>query len=217
MTALENITTDLNWRYGELAFLKTIPFRYHMLENHIAQLKKYMIPAIYSIWEGFLCNTIMTYIKEINRACIMPEDMKTNVLTYVMDVDDRFRLTSARTQKEKREKFVQDFRLFLSHPVVINTKVITESNVNLKVTNNLLNSFGLEPLPNEEYNDRLNKFLKFRNAIAHGDNAIRVTDKNITDFTQLINDLMADIVIRVEDGIRKQSYKIENRDRTRVV
>lgn len=207
MTTLETITADMDWRYGELALLKTIPFRYHMLENHILQLKRYMVPAIYSIWEGFLCNTILAYIQEINRACIMPEDMKTNVLTYMMDVDDRFRLTLARIHRENREKFVRDFRLFLSQPVLINPKVITESNVNLKVTNNLLNSFGLEPLPKEEYDGQLNKLLKFRNAIAHGDNAIKVTDNEINDFTKLIKDLMTDIVIRVEDGIRKQSYK----------
>lgn len=205
MTTIENITADMNWRYGELASLKTIPYRYHMQECHVSMLKKYLIPAMYAIWEGFISNTILAYISEINNIGLMPEKIGANVLAYMAEADEHLRLSIARTDRVKQERYYEELKSMMSQPVKIKHYVITKSNVNLKVANDLLCSFSLAPLP-IKYERGLNKLLCFRNAIAHGNNAILVTDEVISEFSMLISDLMSEIVVRVEEGLKRQSF-----------
>ena len=195
----------MDWRLGELAVMKTIPHRYNMTENHVTMLQMYLIPAIYALWEGFVKSVITAYIKEINMSRVTMDSLIMDLLLYAIEIDDKLKLSEARQHEDKKKQFVRHFRNTLSAPVNIKQKVLTESNVNLKIINHLLKSFGLETIP-EEYKGKLDKLLKFRNTIAHGEMAIVVKDEHIAEFTQLINDLMAEVVIRVEDGLIKKTY-----------
>ncbi len=205
MTAIENITADMDWRMGELGSLKTIPHRYHMEEQHIAMLKRYIVPAIYGLWEGFVKNTILVYIEEINKAEVPVNSICLNTLIYMTDIDDNLKLSTERKHKEKKERFIKNFQNLLATPVNMKLKVITESNVNLEVANHLLESFNIETLP-DVYDGKLNKLLNFRNAIAHGESAISVGEKEINEFSQLIVELMSEIAERVEKGLLSKSY-----------
>ena len=205
MTAIENITADMDWRMGELGSLKTIPHRYHMEEQHIAMLKRYIVPAIYGLWEGFVKNTILVYIEEINKAEVPVNSICLNTLIYMTDIDDNLKLSTERKHKEKKERFIKNFQNLLATPVNMKLKVITESNVNLEVANHLLESFNIETLP-DVYDGKLNKLLNFRNAIAHGESAISVGEKEINEFSQLVVELMSEITERVEKGLLSKSY-----------
>ena len=205
MTAIENIMADMDWRMGELGSLKTIPHRYHMEEQHIAMLKRYIVPAIYGLWEGFVKNTILVYIEEINKAEVPVNSICLNTLIYMTDIDDNLKLSTERKHKEKKERFIKNFQNLLATPVNMKLKVITESNVNLEVANHLLESFNIETLP-DVYEGKLNKLLNFRNAIAHGESAISVGEKEINEFSQLIVELMSEIAERVEKGLLSKSY-----------
>ena len=205
MTAIENITADMDLRMGELGSLKTIPHRYHMEEQHIAMLKRYIVPAIYGLWEGFVKNTILVYIEEINKAEVPVNSICLNTLIYMTDIDDNLKLSTERKHKEKKERFIKNFQNLLATPVNMKLKVITESNVNLEVANHLLESFNIETLP-DVYDGKLNKLLNFRNAIAHGESAISVGEKEINEFSQLIVELMSEIAERVEKGLLSKSY-----------
>lgn len=205
MTILENIKTDIDWRMGELATLKTIPHRYNMLKQHKSMLKTYLVPTIYAIWEGFVSNTMLAYIREINKEGIMCNSLKMDILLYITDVNDNLNLTVSRTQKDKREMFLRNIYDTFTKPVNIIPKVQTKSNVNFDVINYLLTSFGLLALP-ENYKDGLNKLLNFRNKIAHGKEAIIVSDEHISEFTQLINNLMTEVAIRIEEGLTNKTY-----------
>lgn len=205
MTILENIKSDIDWRMGELASLKTIPHRYNMATHHKSLLKTYLVPAIYAIWEGFVSNTMLAYIMEINKEEITAEHIKMDILLYKADMDEKLNLTVSRTSRVQQEKFFKNIFSTLTNPIKITPKVQTKSNVNLEVVNHLLTSFGLELLP-ESYERGLNKLLNFRNKIAHGEKAISVKDDHITEFTQLINDLMVEIATRVEEGLINKTY-----------
>jgi len=205
MNILEDIKSDIDWRMGELASLKTIPHRYNMVTHHKSLLKTYLVPAIYAIWEGFVSNTMLAYIMEINKEGIAAESIRMDILLYIADVDEKLNLTVSRSGRIQQEKFIRDMYTILTNPIKIVPKVQTKSNVNLEVINHLLTSFGLEALP-DCYEGRLNKLLNFRNKIAHGEKAITVKDDHIIEFTQLINDLMADIAIRIEEGLTKKTY-----------
>lgn len=207
MTAIESITADMDWRMGELGSLKTIPHRYHMEDQHIMMLKRYIVPAIYSLWEGFVKNTILIYIGEINKAKVPVGSICMNTLVYITDIDDNLNLSTERKHKNKKERFIKNFQNLLTTPVNMKLKVMTESNVNLGVVNNLLESFNIETIP-DDYEGKLNKLLNFRNAIAHGDSAISVDEKEIAEFSQLVIELMMEIVERVEKGLSSKSYII---------
>lgn len=205
MTILEDIKSDIDWRMGELASLKTIPHRYNMVTHHISQLKTYLVPAIYAILEGFVSNTMLAYIMEINKERIAADSIRMDILLYIADMDEKLNLTVSRTGRNQQEKFIKNMYTTLTNPIKIVPKVQTKSNVNLEVINHLLTSFGLEALPNS-YEGGLNKLLNFRNKIAHGEKAITVKNEHITEFTQLINDLMVDIATRIEEGLTNKTY-----------
>ncbi len=120
-------------------------------------------------------------------------------------MDEKLNLTVSRIGRIQQEKFIRNMYTTLTNPIKIVPKVQTKSNVNLEVVNNLLTSFGLEVLP-DSYEGGLNKLLNFRNKIAHGEKAITVKDDHITEFTQLINDLMVDIATRIEEGLTNKTY-----------
>ena len=205
MTILEDIRSDIDWRMGELASLKTIPHRYNMIAHHKSLLKTYLVPAIYAIWEGFVSNTMLAYIMEINKEGISAESIRMDILLYITDIDEKLNLTVSRTSRSQQVKFIKNIYTTFNNPIEILPKVQTKSNVNLEVVNHLLTSFGLKTLP-DCYEGKLNKLLNFRNKIAHGEKAILVKDVHITEFTQLINDLMVEIAIRIEEGITCQTY-----------
>ena len=205
MTPIESIVSDMNWRLGELASLKSIPFRYHMQQSHIWQLKKHLVPAIYALWEGFVVNSFEVYIKQINSRQIRIEDIDVNILLYMTEADEKLCLSTPRFKRESKLNFVENIKTVFGTPVHIPPKVVTKSNVNYEVANNLLTCFNMRILP-ACYKHKLDKLLKFRNMIAHGDRAITVKDEDISVFSQLVNDLMAEITERVEEAIEGEQY-----------
>ena len=53
MSLQQEIYADIDWRMSELALLKTIPLRLNFLPDQNKNIIKYLVPAIYAIWEGF--------------------------------------------------------------------------------------------------------------------------------------------------------------------
>jgi len=84
--------------------------------------------------------------------------------------------------------------------------VPTESNVNLKVLNRILERFCI-PEIDSKYSSGLNKLLLFRNKIAHGENSIIVNMTHVTEFVSLVENLMLDVVIGVESCERNETFK----------
>ena len=54
MDRIKEILNDINWRFAEMSIIKTLPYKYNLSEMHRKILIKYSIPAIYSLWEGFI-------------------------------------------------------------------------------------------------------------------------------------------------------------------
>lgn len=50
----EAINSDLNWRLGEIAILKSLTVQSHLSERKKAIARKYSIPALYAVWEGYI-------------------------------------------------------------------------------------------------------------------------------------------------------------------
>ena len=69
-----------------------------------------------------------------------------------------------------------------------------------------LTRFNLTLLP-KVFERKLNKLLKFRNSISHGETSLPVKMEDVTFFSQLVNDLMVEIITRLDEGYKKQTFK----------
>lgn len=72
--------------------------------------------------------------------------------------------------------------------------------------NNILHRFNLELLPEKPYEKQLNKLLRIRNSISHGETSIPVDKTIISELSFAVLKLMDEVFIRVVDGCNKKTY-----------
>ncbi|GHT77614.1 hypothetical protein AGMMS50262_19090 [Bacteroidia bacterium] len=206
MSFIEEINIDIDWRMSELASLKTIPLRYNLLPEHKGLLIKYAVPSIYALWEGFVKNTFGFYIKEINKLQIPINEVHIDLLTHTLSSHDKLCLENPRINYKTKKEFILLYQTTISQPLRLTDKLPTKSNVNFDIINDILMRFNLKQLPKNEFNDRLNKLLNFRNKIAHGEKSISVKIEDIEIFSKLVNDLMVETLLRIESGYNSRTF-----------
>lgn len=206
MYFIDEINSDIQWRMSELASLKSIPLRYNLLPHHKEMLIKYTIPSIYALWEGFVKNSFELYIREINKLNIPIEEVHINVITHTLSSYEKLYLENPRMNFVSKKEFIEFYQTKISQPLNITNKIPTKSNVDFVVINDILTRFNLNLLP-KTFESKLKKLLKFRNSIAHGETSLPVKLEDVTFFSQLVNDLMIEIIIRLDEGYKKQTFK----------
>lgn len=205
-TFIDEILADIEWRISELATIKSLPIRYSFSPAHKEIHIKYAIPAIYSIWEGFIKSTFTIYSHHLNSLSLTREEISLKLLTHQLDSECNF--NNLRNAFDSKIRMVQTIDSILEDVIRIKPSVPTESNVNYKVLCKILERYCINNV-DEKYKKDLDKLLFFRNKIAHGENALYVSISLLTVFIKLIENLMLDIVINIEycEGI--QSFKKE--------
>lgn len=198
---------DIDWRIGQFSSLKAIPALYSMDSEHRSIFQCYSVPAIYAIWEGFIVSISHNYVKFINECNISVNNIHLSLLTHA--INSSFKLSVGRNNKSSQREFIGKIYNSLTYGITIPTKISTESNVNYKVLNNILDCFNLQKVDNH-YESKLNKLLEYRNRIAHGEQAIIVTEELIFEFTQDIESLMSDVLLIFIDGIMNDRYLAMN-------
>ena len=201
---LDEILADIDWRVSELATLKSIPIRYSFRPDHKEIHIKYSIPAIYAIWEGFVKNCFVIYSNHLNSLSIRRDDISIQLLTHQLDCECDF--NSPRSNFDSKKRLVLQIDNILTDIIEIKPNVPTESNVNFKVLNKILDRFCIDKI-DDKYENGLNKLLRFRNTIAHGENSLTVTMVHVTEFITLIENLMLDIAINIEMNERIGTYR----------
>lgn len=200
------ISQDIDWRMSELASLKSIPLRYHLLGHHQKMLLKYSIPSIYALWEGFVRNSFSNYRAEINSLKLTFDEFHINLIVHAITSIDKLKLENPRSSFEKKKEFTQVYLKTISESFTIPDVVPTKSNVNFEVINEILSIFNLELLPSA-FKKPLEKLLNFRNSIAHGEVLIPIRIEDVEKFTELLNDLMVEILLRIDNGLKLKTYK----------
>lgn len=204
MDRITEILNDIDWRYAELSIIKTLPYKCTQSEKHRNVLIKYSIPAIYSVWEGFVTSSFHQFIGFLNEKKLTENNCNINLLTHHFDNECQF--NNQRINFEKKIKLVKKINTISENTLTFSYKLPTESNINLKVINNILLRFNVEPLPKEKYELPHNKLLLFRNKIAHGENSIIVNASDIFEFSFLVLELMQEIYLRIEESIKQNKY-----------
>ncbi|MDR6784600.1 hypothetical protein ABIE26_003246 [Pedobacter africanus] len=203
---IKEISKDIDWRMSELASLKSIPVRYKLMPHHQEMIIKYTIPSIYSLWEGFVKNSFRRYITEINSLNLLIQDVHINLVVHGITSIDKLRLENPRNSFKSKKEFTESYLSTISKPFQMTEIIPTHSNVNFEVINEILLIFNLETLP-KHFDKLLGKLVTFRNSIAHGEVSIPVKLKDIELFTKLLNDLMIEILLRIENGLNLTTYK----------
>lgn len=209
MTIQEEISTEIDWRNGELAELRVILHKAKLSNSQRVTYMRYIVPAIYALWEGFVKKSLELYSKVIHNTNVPIVNLHENLLTHAVISDDKLSLDKARTKFETQKEFTLYIREHFSRVFPINTKLPTRSNINCEVLLDLLNKFNLESIDANK-GRKLDKLLFFRNAIAHGDNSIPVTEQNIDEFSQLIQDLMLEIFNKIDYAVTNKTYLAPN-------
>lgn len=203
----KEISEDINWRMSELASLKSIPIRYQLLPHHQKMIIKYTIPSIYSLWEGFVKNSFKCYVNKINALNLSIRDVHINLIVHGISSIDKLRLENPRNSFKSKKEFTECYLDIISKPFRMTEIMPTQSNVNFEVINQILSIFNLELLP-KSFDKPLEKLVNFRNSIAHGEISLPVKLEDIVTFTQLLNDLMIEICLRIENGEKLSTFKI---------
>lgn len=204
VTFIDEILADIDWRISELAMLKSIPIKYNFKSQHKEVQIKYSIPAIYSIWEGFVKNCFMVYSNHLNSLSIKREEIALQLLTHQLDSECDF--NNPRQAFDSKQRMVSLIDSLLTEIITIKPYVPTESNVNFKVLNKILTRFCIQNI-DSSYESRLNKLLLFRNKIAHGENSLFVDMSHIIEFIDTVESLMLEIAINVEKYEKIGTYK----------
>ncbi len=205
-TFVDEILVDIEWRISELATMKSMPIRYGFRSEHKEIHIKYSIPAIYAIWEGFVKNCFTIYSHHLNTLGIKRTDISEALLAHHLDSECDF--NSPRINFNSKLRLVSEIDSLLTETIVLKPSVPTESNVNLKVLNKILERFCITEV-DDKYAQGLNKLLLFRNKIAHGENSISVNMTHMTEFISTVENLMLDIAINIEICERTKTYNKE--------
>ncbi len=202
---LDAIDSDINWRITEIGYIKMNATLLSFNPDRKAALLRYSIPALYSVWEGFVVNTLTEYSREINSLCIPVDRVNIDMLTH--NVYDVFDLQNTRGDYEKKRTLIERiFRYMRSGTINLSPVIDTESNVNYKVLVKLHRRLNLD-LPEEStFISDLNKYVNIRNKIAHGDNSISIDSGHLSEFSNCIINLMNSERQIIENSLRSNSY-----------
>lgn len=206
-TLHSGLVEDIKWREAELSSLRIIPYQYNVSDQHKTILLKYSIPAIYSLWEGFVRQAFYLYIRELNGLALKCDEIHKNILAHSLTMQDKLCLENVRNSFKSKCEFVECYQTAISQPVEIPMKLPTRSNINYEVIVELLTRFNLKSLP-AKYEKPLDKLLFFRNSFAHGDNSVPVDTATVEEFSQLVLNLMSDTVVIICDGFENGDYRL---------
>jgi len=200
----EKLLYEIEWRTDELSIIKTLPFLVNLSQQQKEIMRKYSIPTIYSLWEGFVVECFSIYARELSSLALVRHQIHLNLLAHCLDME--LGLNSPIMDFEKKKSTAKNLMVFMDSQIKISTKLPTDSNVNWNVINKILNRFNLKLLPENPFSKQLNKLLLIRNNIAHGQHTIPVDQIMIDELSISVIGLMHEIFERISEGFKFKTY-----------
>lgn len=199
---------DVEWRIAEIALIKKSAVALGQTSEMVKSVRRYAVPALYAVWEGFVTTVFSEYAKRINRKKLLFDKVNINIARHVCF--DELKLLSISTSAEKRKELVVNMRKLMRGRLVIPEDVRTNSNVDYAEIVKIMSRYGVDPVEEAKYKNRLQEFLGYRNCIAHGNHGVIIEMENLDNFASLIEDLMEDISDRLNNSLRERSYLKES-------
>lgn len=201
------ILAEIEWRVEELTVLKTLPIKRTLNAKERRIAIKFAIPNIYSTWEGYVKTVFRIYINELNSLSLRHDELNSKILSHCFDTKYPQITTGVKNDFKDKCKFIDNFISDLARPISLEPKLPTESNINWKVLNKILERFNLEILPENPYKNALDDLLRIRNSVAHGENSIPIRQEEIDSNVNHVVKLMDETMFRILNGCLTTAYK----------
>lgn len=201
---LKESNDDIEWRVAELATIKKNAFRKDQTEAAKIVQCRYSVPSIYAIWEGFVLANLNSYIQLINKKISFPENTKDGLMSFVLF--DSLKLNAPPTLFEKKKEKAREIAAFFHSQLHVPKLERTNGNVNFKELMLLLRRYEIPDEGLAGYESGLNKFVRYRDQIAHGVKNVPVPDSLVSEFARLVEGLMSDVILKIEDAIKRKTF-----------
>lgn len=193
----EALVFERDWRMKEMEFCKKIPFLYanSNFRQHLNRFWRICVPIIYSHWEGFVVMATKSIIDYINYMQIPYHKAPKHMI--LLDNKARFGYLQGNCTLEQQTRFLNEFFQAQAKGIYIDRGLISaSSNLNYTQLGKMLAHFNITHskvlASNKKY---IEKLVWYRNSIAHGENSISVTQKDIEDFINSIIKCIDEIII----------------------
>ena len=182
------LVAERDWRITELEFCKKIPFlyTYPSFRSHYPLFWKFCIPMIYSHWEGFCVASMKLLVDYLNERSLSYQDAANQIL--LLDNKKRFSYLQGNCSTDQQSRFLNEFLESQKTGIHIDRSVVSaNSNLNFRQLSKMLSYFEIPVSPVLDHQkSTIEKFVWYRNSIAHGENCITVTQKDVEDFISCI-------------------------------
>ena len=192
--------------------------QYEFMKSHYEILAVQSISMLYSLWEGFVQKAFGMYVDYLNGLDIDFRNFSDRI--RLKHMERKYKQFHEYPQKiDKRIAFLKKLEgHHLKDKHSLCRLADTKGNVGFSEINTLLEEFSLEPFPefwgdyshpNKSLKELLNSFLRLRNNVAHGGDAMsetKVTQEAYAKYRIMVKDLMYSIHDRILKGIEEKTY-----------
>lgn len=206
ITIRERIDSEIDWVIKETTRLKVIPYKYNLAEEDKNLYLKSVVPMVYAYLEGFVKKAFTIYLEYVNEKNLEYKDISIKLLVY--QLEKKYNCFEGKIKNlDSKEKIINSIIKDYQNK---NTKMVFNyekvQNINFDRLNKILEEMNFSLIDDKEIKDGLNKLLRFRNGIAHGENSFNVTNQVLFEFIDIITrtmDIISDIVI---EGYINENY-----------
>jgi hypothetical protein len=204
MTTLEaELQHEIDWRVSEISIIRTIPLIGNLKDYQNDIIIKYATVAVYSLWEGFVVSSLSQYIREVNKLNINAKTLHPSIITH--DIDIKYQFGNPRTDFDKKILLVGELHNYLNNPITLEVTIPTNSNVHFKMINIILKRLNI-PLMDDKYRSPLNKLVRVRNDIAHGEFSIPTDADLVQELSFTAINAMSDLALNIIDAYTHQLF-----------
>lgn len=196
---------ELEWRSAEIALLKKAIINLNTTPQMQNILRRYVVPALYALWEGFVTFAFGEYVAMINASKKNVRKINVNVVRH--DIFQRFNLLQISADSEKQKQLIKNLKNYFDDRIALTTIVPTSSNVDFDQLKKILGAFGVEWTNVVDFESGMKEFLSFRHGIAHGNVKFKdVSQERIDKFAKLITDLMYGLADTLNEHVINRRY-----------
>jgi len=201
----EKINYEIDWRTKEISIIKTMPYTGIKDNERRKVLLKYSIVSMYSLWEGYVRKVLAYYIEEVNKLTLEMDEINVNLIMH--DLDCKYQLANPRKDIDKKCDFVKALKEYFKNDPIITQNIPGFKNIDYKTLNKYLKTLGLKEFPEKPFKNDLNKLVKIRNIIAHGEENPLVIEQNmVNELSFIILCSMHELCMVVVEESCRQSY-----------
>ena len=210
-------------REEELVFLENIISKADMDIDSLEKYRRTLIVMLYSYFEGFCKQSLISYIDHLNKLGLQVKDVKESLaaaslntsfkrlfdpLNKPIEFDDKFIKEDAILHKyARRKQFMENYFDCMNTPVKLNDEIIdTKSNLYSSVLKKLLFMLDMDYTIVEEFQGDVNYIVNRRNSIAHGSLEKGIKDPEYNKYRNSVITLMKNVKDLIKESFRNKLF-----------